>query len=82
MKPQKELTFLDSEQNQLKVRRYFYISLLVLLIIDLFVHKHVHFSWENAPCFYAVYGFVACVSLIFGAKLLRLLVKRREDYYE
>ena len=82
MKPQKELTFLDSEQNRLKVRKYFYISLLVLLIIDLFLHKQVHFSWENAPCFYAVYGFIACVSLIFVAKLLRLLVKRWEDYYE
>jgi len=82
MKPQKELTFLDSEKNRIKVRKYFYLSLLALLIIDFFLHKHVHFSWENAPCFYAVYGFIACVSLIFVAKLLRLLVKRKEDYYE
>lgn len=82
MKPQKELTFLDSERNRLKVRKYFYVSLVILLIIDFFLHKHVHFSWENAPFFYAVYGFIACVSLIFVAKLLRLLVKRREDYYE
>ena len=82
MKPQKELTFLDSETNRLKGRKYFYISLVALLIIDFFVHKHTHFSWENAPCFYAVYGFIACVSLIFVAKLLRLLVKREEGYYE
>ena len=82
MKPQKELTFLDSERNRLKVRKYFYVSLVILLIIDFFPHKHVHFNWENAPFFYAVYGFIACVSLIFVAKLLRLLVKRREDYYE
>ncbi len=82
MRPKKELTFLDSEENQLKVRKYFYVSLVVLLIIDFFLHKHVHFSWENAPCFYAVYGFIACVSLIFVAKLLRLLVKRGEDYYD
>jgi len=82
MKPQNELTFLDSDKNRLKVRKFFYISLLVLLVIDLFLSKQVHFSWENAPCFYAVYGFIACVSLIFVAKLLRLLVKRREDYYE
>jgi len=82
MKPQKELTFLDSEKNQLRVRKYFYISLVILLIVDFFVPKHVHFSWETAPCFYAVYGFIACVSLIFVAKLLRLLVKRREDYYD
>ena len=82
MKPQKELTFLDSAKNRWRVQKYFYISLLVLLLVDFFVHKHGHFSWENAPCFYAVYGFMACVSLIFIAKLLRLLVKRREDYYD
>ncbi len=82
MKPLKELTFLDSEKNHLRVRKYFYISLVILLAIDLFIYKHGHFSWEQAPCFYAVYGFIACVSLIFGAKLLRLLVKRGEDYYD
>ena len=82
MKPQKELTFLDSPKNRWRVQKYFYISLLVLLLVDFFIHKHGHFSWESAPCFYAVYGFIACVSLIFIAKLLRLLVKRKEDYYD
>ena len=82
MKPKKELTFLDSPKNRKKVRRYFYVSLGLLLFIDFFIPKHGHFSWESAPEFYAVYGFVACVSLIFVAKLLRLIVKRREDYYD
>ena len=82
MKSKKELTFLDSAENRLRVRRYFYISLVILLVLDLFIPKHVHFAWENAPSFYAVYGFFACVSLIFVAKLLRLLVKRKEDYYD
>ena len=82
MKSQKELTFLDSPKNRWRVQKYFYISLFVLLLVDFFIHKHGHFSWESAPCFYAVYGFIACVSLIFIAKLLRLLVKRKEDYYD
>jgi purine-cytosine permease-like protein len=82
MKPKKELTFLDSAENRLRVRKYFYVSLIVLLIVDFFVPKHGHFPWESAPGFYAVYGFIACVSLIFVAKLLRLLVKRGEDYYD
>jgi purine-cytosine permease-like protein len=82
MKPKTELTFLDSTENRLRVRKYFYVSLIALLIVDFFIHKHGHFSWESAPCFYAVYGFIACVSLIFVAKLLRLLVKRGEDYYD
>jgi len=82
MKPKKELTFLDSAKNRKKVRLYFYIALGILLIVDFFIPKHGHFPWESAPEFFAVYGFVACVSLIFVAKLLRLLVKRKEDYYD
>lgn len=82
MKTKTELTFLDSEKTRSQLRKYFYIALAILLVLDLFIPKHGHFTWENAPSFYAVYGFIACVSLIFVAKLLRLLVKRREDYYE
>jgi hypothetical protein len=82
MKKEKELTFLDSDKARKRVRICFYVSLVGLLILDFFVHKHGHFSWETAPAFFAVYGFVAYVSLIFAAKLLRLIVKRKEDYYD
>ena len=82
MKPEKELTFLNSAENRAKARKYFYIFLGILLILDFFIPKHGHFPWESTPEFFAVYGFVACVSLIFVAKLLRLLVKRKEDYYD
>lgn len=82
MKKTKELSFLDSRKNKLKVQKCFYICLLLLLVLDFFISKHGHFPWENAPAFYAVYGFVACVSLIFIAKILRLVVKRKEDYYD
>ena len=59
----------------------YYSSLVLLLVWDLFIHKHPHFPWEEWPEFYAVYGFVACVALVIAAKyILRPLVKRREDY--
>ena len=32
------------------------------------------FPWEEAPEFFAVYGFVSCVLLIFIAKVLRLFI--------
>jgi hypothetical protein len=82
MKAKHELTFLDSPQNRRRVRKYFYISLVLLLAIDLFISKHGHFAWEEAPFFFAVYGFIGCVGLIFIAKVLRLLVKRKENYYD
>lgn len=61
----------------------FYLSLLILLVIDFFIYKHPHFPWEKWPGFYAAYGFVACVVLVVAAKyILRPLVKRKEDYYD
>ena len=77
----KELSFLDSSENIKKVRKYFFIAVGVVLVIDPFIHKHIEFPWEGAPFFYAVYGYVACVSLIFIAKVLRFIVKRDKDYY-
>jgi hypothetical protein len=32
--------------------------------------------------FYAAYGFFACVVLVLMAKVLRLVLKRPEDYYD
>jgi hypothetical protein len=40
------------------------------------------FSFESWPGFYALFGFVACVSLVLAAKQLRKWVMRPEDYYE
>ena len=82
MKIQREITLLDAPKNRARVRKYFYISLLILLVVEFFTTKHGHFPWEQAYGFYAVYGFIGCVSLIFIAKALRWLVKRKEDYYD
>lgn len=73
----------DNPRNVKILLGCFYGSLVILLIIELFLHKHPHFGWEAWPEFYAVYGFVACVVLVVVAKyILRPLVKRREDYYD
>jgi len=82
MKPQHPITFLDSGKNRRRVRIWFYAALAVLLAVDFFVAKHGHFAWEEAPGFYAAYGFIGCVGLIFVAKGLRYLVKRDEGYYD
>jgi len=78
----KELKVFDKQENVKRFLGIFYISLVILLIIDLFIHKHTEFPWENAPNFFAVYGFVSCVLLIFIAKILRLFIKKNEDYYD
>ena len=52
-----------------------------LLLIDPLIYKHGDFPWEDAPGFFAAYGFVSCVLLIFIARILRLWIKRDEMYY-
>jgi hypothetical protein len=78
----KELKIFDNPKNVKRLLAFFYISLVVLIGVEFLIHKHADFPWENAPAFYAVYGFVSCVALIFIAKAMRLFLKRREDYYE
>jgi uncharacterized PurR-regulated membrane protein YhhQ (DUF165 family) len=79
----KELTIFDKPENVRKVLWVFYASLVIVVLVEFFIHKHPYFPWEEWPQFYAVYGFVAFVVLIFVAKyILRPLVKRREDYYD
>ena len=78
----KELHFFDKPKNVQRFLKVFFGSLVVLVVIDFFIDKHPHFPWEGAPAFYAVYGFVSCVALIFIAKILRKIVRRDEDYYD
>lgn len=78
----KELRIFDRPENVKRLLRGFYIFLVVLLIVDFFIHKHGYFPLEEYPDFFAVYGFVSCVLLIFIAKVLRLLLKREENHYE
>jgi hypothetical protein len=78
----KELTIFDNPKNVKRLLTVFYASLVVLLVVDLFIHKHADFPWEEATNFYAVYGYVSCVLLIFIAKLMRLFIKKDEKYYD
>ena len=58
-----------------------YACCAALLVIDFIYHRHSLHPWDSWRGFYAVYGFVGCVSLVLVAKLLRKLVKRPEAYY-
>lgn len=78
----KEFDFFDKPKNRIILAGIYIISLIVLLIMDFFVHKHPYFSIEEIPVFYAVYGFIGCVLLVVIAKQMRLFLKRGEDYYD
>ena len=80
-KTEKKYLF-DNPRNVDSLLRGFYVTCILLVLVDFFVHRHIYMAWENLPAFYALYGFVACVMLVLLAKLLRKVVMRKEDYYD
>ncbi len=54
----------------------------VLLVADLVYQKHAVYDWEALPFFFPVFGFLAGTVIVLGAKELRKVIKRDEDYYD
>ncbi len=75
--------FFDNPANIRMVLLGLIVSLVLLLAVEPFIHKHPYFAWEEWFGFYAIFGFAACVILVLLAKyILRPFVKREEDYYD
>ena len=74
--------WLDSKANVEKIYRWVWKACGLLLVIEIFVHLHPHFALERLYGFYGFYGFVGCVGLVLGAKALRVVLKRSENYYD
>jgi purine-cytosine permease-like protein len=75
--------FFDKPKNVRIVSAICLATLAILLIAEFFIYKHPHFAWEKWPQFYAAFGFVAFVFVVFFAKyILRPIVGKREDYYD
>ncbi|MDP6475196.1 MAG: hypothetical protein QF449_10215 [Alphaproteobacteria bacterium] len=75
-------TWIEKRKNLVLMVRIFLAVCILLLLLDLVIHRHELFTWEGWFGFYGFYGFVACVTLVLAARLLRRLVMRREDYYD
>lgn len=58
--------------------------LIVAIILDvLVVSGHVEFPWSHIPGFFSFFGFLGCLAIIYGAKLLgHYWLQRDEDYYD
>lgn len=71
----------DKPHNVTLLLRGLYATCALLFILDFILHRHVMHAWDGLPGFYAIYGFVACVTLVLVANQMRKLLKRKEDYY-
>ncbi|MCO5098377.1 MAG: hypothetical protein M9884_13050 [Rhodocyclaceae bacterium] len=74
--------WLDSRENVTKLYRGLCVVCLLLVSVDLFLHRHEDFSFATLFGFHALYGFIACVALVLTAKQLRRVLMRPEDYYD
>ena len=60
-----------------------FIVVLVLIVLgDFFIHAHSAFEVDGTFGFYAWYGLLTCIAMILAAKLLALVLKRPDDYYD
>jgi hypothetical protein len=76
-------TWFDHPQNIKRLKIGFYIVLVLLILPDFFMHKHILFSSvEGWPGFYGAFGFISCVVIILVSKLLGFVLKKKEDYYD
>lgn len=79
--------WLYREENRKKLWAIQIVVLILVLIPELFVHHHAHFAEAGIHVdasfgFYAWYGFAACAAMVVAAKLLGLILKRKDTYYD
>lgn len=60
----------------------FAVVLAATVAVELFVRPHGYFLVDGTFAFNAWYGFAGCVALIVVARLLGILIKRPDDYYD
>ena len=78
-----------------RIKRWFYISLVVIILSEgfvllaqialpqLFPEEHHRFWFEWIPAWGSLYGLISCVLIIVVSKFLgKVWLMRREDHYE
>ena len=76
------LHWFDNKRNIKLVIYALYVICAALFLAEFFYYKHAVFSFDTWFGFYAIYGFIMCVGLVIGVKVIRLLLIRRENYYD
>ena len=79
--PEKRHLF-DDPRNVRRLLAVFFTICAGLLLTDFIFDRHAIHPWEVWPGFYAVFGFVVSVGLVLGAKELRKILMRKENYYD
>jgi len=62
--------------------RALYTACVLLFLVDFVYHRHVVHPIERFWGFYAVYGWLSCVTLVVLSKQMRRFLMRPESYYD
>ena len=82
MPSKKKQHLFDKPRNVKLLLHAFYFICALVLVLDCILHRHTVQQWDAIPGFYALFGYIAYVTIVLTAKLLRKMVKRKEDYYD
>lgn len=55
---------------------------ILLLGLEFLIHRHGVFAAEESFMFPAIFGFLAFLFIVQIGKWLRLMIMRKEDYYD
>lgn len=80
--PEKKQHYFDKPRNVSRLLNSLYVICILLFILDFILHRHTTLIWEELTGFYAIFGFIAYLTIVFTAGLLRKIVTRKEDYYD
>jgi hypothetical protein len=82
MERKREFDWFDRAESIKKLWVILYVVCGLTVVPDFFTHRHPHFGFDGFLGFYALLGFVSCAVLILFSKLVGLLLKAKEDYYD
>lgn len=74
--------WLDDPANVRRLWRAFLGGLALLVSAEIVIDLHPRFAFERLFAFHAWFGFLACAAMIALAKLLGVVLKRPESYYD
>ena len=80
--PERKQHFFDNPRVLSLVFGGLNLVCILLILLDFVFHRHVTHERESFTGFYALFGFIAYVTIVLAATLLRKLVQRKEDYYD
>ena len=82
MNKKREFDTFDKPENIRKLWIMLYAVCGLTVIPDFFTHRHAHFAVDHLFGFHALLGFGSCALLILFSKLVGLILKVDEEYYD